>query len=414
MPPVGLEPTIFGLKVRCRNQLGYGGDKILVSGRTDAATVLHVLPDFRLETHFAKWEFVAEHHLTASDAESMSMRELLDMATPEQRADFDDMWLGYTETWGAPELREAVAATFAGRSPHDVLCFAGASEGIFAANQVLLERDSHAIVVTPNYQSHETLPQAICEVTGVALDGDDGWSLDVDRVAAAIRPTTKLVTINFPHNPTGAILPLDRYWALIALCRRHGIWILHDEIFHGLGPTGTQHLPFIADEYERGLSLGVMSKSYGLPGLRIGWIACQDHGVLRRMERMKHYLSICSSGPSERLAIIALQNRDQILARNNSIIDENLPKWEAFFDRHAALFAWQRPDGSCMAYPRYLGEAGVDVWAQRLVEEAGVLLLPSTIYSSDLGPTPTDRFRLGFGRRGLDAGLAAMDAHISG
>ena len=237
MPPVGLEPTIFGLKVRCRNQLGYGGETSLVSGHGDTATVLDVLPDFRLETHFAKWEFVAEHHLTASDAESMSMRELLAMATPEQRAEFDDVWLGYTETWGAPDLREAVGATFAERSARDVLCFTGASEGIFAANQVLLDRDSHAIVVTPNYQSHETLPQAICDVTGVPLDGDDGWSLDIDRVAAAICPTTKLVTINFPHNPTGAILPLDRYRALIDLCRTHGIWILHDEIFHGLGST---------------------------------------------------------------------------------------------------------------------------------------------------------------------------------
>lgn len=372
-----------------------------------------MLPDFRLETHFARWEFVAEHHLTASDAESMSMRELLAMATPEQRAEFDDLWLGYTETWGAPDLREAVAATFAARTAADVLCFAGASEGIFAANQVLLDADSHAVVVTPNYQSHETLPQAICAATGVPLDPDDGWSLDIDRVAAAIRPNTKLVTINFPHNPTGAIPSLDRYRALIELCRRHGIWILHDEIFHGLGPAGTEHLPFIADEYERGLSLGVMSKSYGLPGLRIGWIACQDHDVLSRMERMKHYLSICSSGPSERLSIIALQNRDRILARNNAIIDENLPKWDAFFDRHPERFEWRRPDGSCMAYPRYLGADGVEAWAQSLVEEAGVLVLPSTIYRSELGPTPTDRFRISLGRRGLDEGLAAMEAHLA-
>ena len=101
-----------------------------------------------------------------------------------------------------------------------------------------LDRDSHAIVVTPNYQSHETLPIAICEATGVPLDPDDGWSLDIDRIAEAIRPNTRLVTINFPHNPTGAILPLDRYMALIALCRKHGIYILHDEIFNGLGPVG--------------------------------------------------------------------------------------------------------------------------------------------------------------------------------
>lgn len=370
------------------------------------------LPDFRLETHFSKWEFKARHHMTASDAQSISLRELLAMATPEDRAGFEDMWLGYTETWGAPDLRETIATTFQRQEASNILCFAGASEGIFAANQVLLDRDCHAIVVTPNYQSHETLPVAICEATGVPLDPAEGWALDIDRVAAAIRPNTRLVTINFPHNPTGAILSLERYHALIELCRKHGIYILHDEIFHGLGPSGTAHLPYIADVYERGLSLGVMSKSYGLPGLRIGWIASQDRELLSKMERLKHYLSICNSGPSERLALIALKNRAALLARNCEIIDENLPKWEAFFARYPDLFEWQRPDGSCMAFPRYCGAEGVEEFCRALVEESGVLFLPSTIYSSALGPTPTDRFRLGFGRSGLDEGLAAFEAHL--
>ena len=370
------------------------------------------LPDFQLETHFSRWEFKAKHHMTASDAESVSMRELLAMASPEEREAFDSLWLGYTETFGAPDLREAIAGTYLRQSPSDILCFAGASEGIFAVNNVILDSDSHAIVVTPNYQSHETLPLAICEATGVPLDPDDNWSLDIDRIEDAIRPNTRLVTINFPHNPTGTILPLDRYMALVDLCRTNGIYILHDEIFNGLGPSGAAHLPFIADVYERGLSLNVMSKSFGLPGLRIGWIACQDSSLVSRMERMKHYLSICNSGPSERLAKIALVNREQLLARNCRIVDENLPKWDAFFARHAYLFEWQRPDGACIAFPRYKGAEGVEEFCRSLVEESGVLLLPGTIFSSRLGPVPKDRFRLGFGRSGLKEGLAAMDAHI--
>lgn len=370
------------------------------------------LPDFRLETHFSKWEFKARYHLTASDAESLSLSELLAMATPEEREGFENLWLGYTETYGAPDLRETIAAMYETREAEDILCFAGASEGIFAANNVLLDKDSHAIVVTPNYQSHETLPVAICEATGVPLDPDDGWSLDIDRIAEAVRPNTRLVTINFPHNPTGAILPLDRYEALIEICRKHGIYLLHDEIFNGLGPSGTKHLPFVTDMYERGLSLHVTSKSFGLPGLRIGWIACKDRDVLARMEKMKHYLSIANSGPSERLALIALRNRDKLLARNCSIVDENLPKWDAFFARYPDLFDWYRPDGSCMAFPRYKGADGVEEFALRLVEDSGVLLLPGTIYSSTLGPTPVDRFRLGYGRTGLDEGLAVMTAHL--
>ena len=370
------------------------------------------LPDFRLETHFSKWEFKARYHLTASDAESLPLNELLAMASSQEREDFESMWLGYTETYGAPELRETIASLYVQRNADEILCFAGASEGIFAANSVILDKDSHAIVVTPNYQSHESMPVAICSATGVPLDPDDGWSLDIDRVAAAVQKNTKLITINFPHNPTGAILSSDRYQALIDLSRKHGIYILHDEIFNGLGPSGTQHLPHIADEYERGLSLNVMSKAYGLPGLRIGWIACADKGVLSKMERLKHYLSICNSGPSEKLAKIALNNRDQLLARNCSIIDQNLPKWDAFFARYPQLFEWSHPDGSCMAFPRYTGADGVEQFCRSLVEQSGVLFLPSTIYSSDLSATPNDRFRLGFGRIGLDEGLAALDAHM--
>lgn len=371
------------------------------------------LPDFRLETHFARWEFRARYHLTASDAESLSLRELLAMAPAEEREAFENLWLGYTETFGAPDLRESIAAMYDSRRAQEILCFAGASEGIFAANTVLLDSDSHAIVVTPNYQSHETLPLAICEASGVPLEADDGWSLDIDRVAAAVRPHTRLITINFPHNPTGAILPLERYLALIELCRKHGIYLLHDEIFNGLGPSGTRHLPWVTDVYERGLSLNVMSKSFGLPGLRIGWIACADTELLSKMERMKHYLSICNSAPSERLAKIAIDNRDRIIARNCAIVDDNLAKWDAFFGRHESLFEWRRPDGSCTAYPRYLGADGVEAFTRALLEQSGVLLLPSTIYRSELGDTPRDRFRLGFGRKGLDRGLDAMDRHIA-
>jgi aspartate/methionine/tyrosine aminotransferase len=131
------------------------------------------------------------------------------------------------------------------------------------------------------------------------------------------------------------------------------------------------------------------------------------------MEKVKHYLSICNSAPSERLALIALNNRERILARNCQIIDENLVELNAFFARHPELFEWRISDGSCMAFPRYLGADGVELFTQRLVEESGVLLLPGSIYASSLTPTPTDRFRIGFGRTGIDEGLIAMDDYLS-
>ena len=370
------------------------------------------LPDFRLETYFSRWEFAARFHLTASDAESVTIAELLAMASPADRAAFEGLRLGYTETFGAPDLREAIAATYERRSADDVLCFMGAEEGVYATMHALLEARDHAIIVTPNYQSLETVPLSICTVTGVPLDPDDGWSLDIDRVAAAIRPSTRLISINFPHNPTGKVLERDRFDAVIALCRAHGLWLFSDEVYRPLGPEGAPHLPQAADVYERGISLGVMSKAYGLPGLRLGWIACTDRDLLQRVERVKHYLSICNAGPSERLAVIALRARERILARNRRLVTDNLALLDAFFAEHAALFEWRRPDGGCVAYPRYLGRDGVEAFTRRLVETAGVLLLPSSIFQSALCPTPTDRFRIGCGRAGLAEGLAAFRAHL--
>ncbi|MGG6895529.1 aminotransferase class I/II-fold pyridoxal phosphate-dependent enzyme [Rhizobium sp. BR 315] len=370
------------------------------------------LPDFKLETYFSKWEFSALYHMTASDAQSMTMAELLDMATPEQRQAHENLWLGYTETFGSPELRDIIAGLYQQMQRADILCFAGAGEGIYIAMHALLEKGDHAIVVTPNYQSSETIPLSICDVSAVALDPQDGWSLDIDAVGAAIRPNTKLISINFPHNPTGKVLERERFDALIDLCRRHGIWLFSDEVYRGLAVEGRAMLPAAADVYERGVSLGVMSKAYGLPGLRIGWISCRDHGLLSKMERMKHYLSICNSGPSESLAKIALLNADRILERNNRLIASNLAKLKSLFAEFEHLFDWYTPDGGCVSYPRYKGADGVETFARELVEQAGVLLLPASLYRSDLKETPADRFRIGFGRANIDEGIAAMRSYL--
>ena len=371
-----------------------------------------VLADFALETFFSRWEFTARYHLTASDAESLPLRELLAMASAEDAAEFDALWLGYTETFGSPPLRELIASTYNNMAADNILCFAGAEEGIYVAMHALLDRQDHAIVVTPNYQAAETVPQSLCDVTGVPLDPDRAWALDIDRVAQAIRPNTRLVSINFPHNPTGKILEYDRLMALVALCRKRGLWLFSDEVYRLLGLHPDRHVPQVADIYERGLSLNVMSKAYGLSGLRIGWIATADRALRLKMERFKHYLSICNSAPSELLARIALKSRERILARNNRLLAENIVLLEEFFADFQHLFQWYRPDGGCVAYPRYLGSDPVAAFAQELVERAGVLLLPATVYRSALGPTPTDRFRIGYGRAGLAQGLQAFRHHL--
>jgi len=368
--------------------------------------------DFALEKYFSKWEFTAKYHMTASDIASMTIAELLDMASPKGREAFNNLWLGYTETYGHPELLEAIAGTYETADPSHILCFAGAEEGIYTAMRVLLDKDDHAIVVVPNYQAAETIPTDICSVSGVPLDEDDDWSLDIDRVRKEIKPNTKLISINFPNNPTGAVLDKDRFMALVALYREHGIYLFSDEVYRLVERDPSIRLPQAADVYEKALSLNVMSKAYGFPGLRIGWITCKDTLILSKMERYKHYLTICNAAPSERLAIIALRAKDKILERDRKLLSENLKQLDAFFKEFSDYFQWYKPAGGCVGFPKYKGEEDINQFCEDLVNKSGVLLLPPRIFSSDLLETPPDRFRIGFGRNNIEKSLNAFRKYL--
>jgi len=373
------------------------------------------LPDFRLEMFFARWEFAARFNLTASDAQTLTVSELLALGTDEQREAFDQLALTYTPTWGGPELREAIAATYDGVTDEHVLAFAGAEEAMFWALQELTGPGDHAVVTVPNYQSMETLVlRTGADVDGLVLAPEDGWALDLDALAARLRPETTLVAVNFPNNPTGAVADRATFIALAELCDERGIRLFSDEVYRGLELDPARTLPQAADLSERALSLNVMSKAYGLPGLRIGWLACRDRALLERLERRKHYTSICNAGPSEHLATIALQNGERIRARNRAIIAANLPVFAEFFARWPEHFEWEPPQGGCVCFPRLLTGEPASRFCRRLVETAGVLTLPADIYTSELAEVPGDRFRIGVGRHDPGAALAAFDEFLAG
>jgi aspartate/methionine/tyrosine aminotransferase len=368
-----------------------------------------MLGTFRLEEFFSRWEFEARYHLCASDAESRSLSELLALASAEDLSRWNQLPLAYIPSQGTRALRQAIAQTYQSIGPDQVIGFCGAEEGLYCAMHALLQPGDHAIVTLPNYQAMEELPLCLCDgVSGLPLRPENDWDIDLDELRRLIRPNTRLLAVNFPNNPTGKVISQERWSQLIEWVREHHLWLFSDEVYRGLERDCADTLPQAADLYERALSLNVMSKAYGLPGLRVGWIACQDKSLLVRMEQIKHYLSICNSAPSELLATIALQAGPQLLERNRQLCRSNLQRWDDFFQQHGDRFQWWQPEGSCVAFPRYLGPEGVEVWCQRLLEEAGVLLLPASIYQSRLGAVPKDRFRLGYGRAGLDQGLHEM------
>lgn len=377
------------------------------------------LPTFALEAYFARWEFSAKHHLCASDAQTSTIAEVLALGGDGALEEFLALPLGYIPTWGTPELRQAVSALYTSTGPDDVLLFAGAEEAMFWCLQDLLGPGDHAVVTLPNYQSMEALPIAAgAAVTGVPLWREDGgtlrWHLDVERVEASLTPSTRVVAVNVPNNPTG-FLPDQATWqALADLCERRGIWLFSDEVYRGIEREPGRRLPAAVDLLERGISLDVTSKSMGLPGLRVGWIACRDRALLERLERGKHWTSISNAGPSEFLALHAVRNAEVLRDRVKAVIAANLPVFDEFFSRHADLFAWQAPDGGCVAFPRYLGADGVQRFCEDLVTGPGVLLLPGGVYASALGTVPPDRFRLGVGRRDPGPALAEIDAFLAG
>ncbi len=355
----------------------------------------------------------ARHHLSASQCEATSLHALLALADAEDLHRWSTLNLGYTDPHGAAWLRQAIASQSQALGAGDIVCFAGAQEALHAALHALLSPGDHAIVVLPNYPAVETLALGLCDVSGVALDEEDGWSLDIDEVAAAIRPSTRLLAVSFPNNPTGHVPDQARFAALVGLCRRHGIWLLSDEVYRLSERDAERRLPQAADIYERGLSLGAVSKVYGLPGLRIGWIACRDRPTLARLAVSRQYLSTCSAAPSEVLACIAIKAAPVILARNRSLAEANLRLFTAFLERHPAAFTWTLPLGGVVGYVRYHGPNGVEALATHLMETAGVLLLPSSTFASRLLELPRERFRIGFGRSGFETGLEALEQQIS-
>ncbi|MGZ8501960.1 MAG: aminotransferase class I/II-fold pyridoxal phosphate-dependent enzyme [Candidatus Limnocylindrales bacterium] len=365
------------------------------------------IAEFELERYFARWEFAVEHLLCASDVEGYPMAELLALADDEARGLWDGLRLGYTESSGHPLLRAEIAGLYDHLSPDDVLVFAGAEEAIFCLLSATLGPGDHAIVTWPGYQSlYEVARANGAEVTLHELHERDGWALDVDRLRAEIRPETRLVVVNGPHNPTG-MLPTHAEWrALTELCAEAGVHLLSDEVYRFLEFEEADRLTAGADALERGVSLGVLSKSFAMAGLRIGWLASRDRELLARAASLKDYTTICSSAPAEILGIIALRARRTVLARSRAIVGANLPLLDRFFAEHAGSFSWVRPRAGSVGFPRLtVPGVSIDEFAAELVEAEGVLLLPGSRFDY-----PGDHFRIGFGRTDLPIALQRLEA----
>lgn len=364
------------------------------------------LDHFRLERYFAQHEFSAPYLLCSSDCESMTLEKLLAYA-PGAEKNLASLWLGYTESLGDPELRKAIASLYENATPDQILVHAGAEEAIFNFMQVAISPGDHVIVHAPYYQSLGEVARAIgAKITEWQGNPKQAWALDLGFLKDALTERTQAVVVNFPHNPTGFLPTAAFMRELSSLSEKHGFLIFSDEVYRGLELEPAHRLPAMTDMNPRAVSLGVMSKAYGLAGLRIGWVATRNAGLFKKLAAFKNYTTICNSAPSEFLATLALQHGNAIIERNLQIIRANLHQLDVFFASHSDLFDWYRPKAGSIAFPMLL-QGSVDAFCADLLNKAGVLLLPGTLYGAGY-----NAFRIGYGRKNLPASLTQLEAYI--
>jgi aspartate/methionine/tyrosine aminotransferase len=367
------------------------------------------LAPFQLERYFALYEFKVKYLLSPSDCESLSMAELLQMAAPASLELWQELRLSYTESQGHPLLRDEIAKIYQHVPPGNII-IAAPEEAIFVTMQTLLKPGDQVMAISPAYQSlHEIARSIGCEVSKWSLEpaADGNWQLDLDELEERLTGRTRMLVINFPHNPTGYTISRTELDSIIALARKHDLYLFSDEMYRLLEYTSAMCLPAVCDLYEKGISLSGLSKSFALPGVRIGWLATQESALVQAWLTYKDYTTICNSAPGEILGIIALQNKERIVRRNLAIIRENIASAEAFFGRHSQYFAWFGPKAGSVAFPTWLGDGPVEQFCQDVLEKQGVMIVPGNLFDF-----PGNHFRVGLGRRNLPEALAQVEEYL--
>jgi len=363
---------------------------------------------FKLERFFAEYEFTVPFLLCCSDCEALSQSELLHIADQDSMSMWNNLQLGYTESLGHPVLRKEISALYKTLSPENVLVVTP-EEGIFIAMNTILREGDHVVTTFPGYQSlYEIAHSLNCKVSRWCPEDKGGrWVFDIDRLQSLIRENTRLVVINFPHNPTGATLDPQQFSDLIDLVRKKSKILFSDEMYRFLEYDTEERLMSACDMYDNAVSLFGMSKSFALAGLRIGWLSTRNSDLYQQCALYKDYTTICSSAPSEILAIMALRVREKILERNLKIIKNNLRLLDDFFREYSEIFFWNRPKAGPIAFPRLNSTIDVKDFCLDLIEKKGVLLLPSNLYDYE-----GNNFRIGFARKNMPQALDKLKEYI--
>jgi len=363
---------------------------------------------FALERYFARYEFSTPYLLSSSDCDGIPMREILAMADDECRALWSDLRLGYTESLGLPQLRAEIAGMYEGVTQDDVIIGAP-EELIFVAMNALLRPGDRVVCAYPGYQSLFEIARAVGCVVDLWRPREQGvWRFDPDDLAGMLGRGTRLVVVNFPHNPTGALPSREEYFAVVEAAGHTGARVFSDEMYRLLEGDPDERLSAGCELAADALSLSGMSKVFGMAGTRIGWIVTRDAEAMRGLAEFKDYTTICSSAPSEVLALIGLRARAALVERHRARIARNLAALEAFVARHGERFALAPPRAGSVCLLRLRDGHATD-FCRLVMDKAGIMLLPSSVFQFG-----DEHVRIGLGRENMPDVLARLESALPG
>lgn len=357
---------------------------------------------FLVDAYFVEHEPVARYMMGSSDPESLKLCDVI-----KDFGKYREESLGYPLDGYHPLLKK-LAGLYRTVAPEQIAVMNGGEETIYVTMRALLERGDEVVVHTPCFQSLSVIAEEIgCRMKYYRPSFENGWKFDFPLLESMVSDKTRMVVLNYPHNPTGACLTLADMKNIVRLCRAHDAYLVSDEMYRFLCLDPAYSTESFADLYENAVALGGFSKTFASPGLRLGWIAAKNPVLMQRLLAYRHFTSTCVNLLSQLAAAELLDKAESVIQRNNALIRRNYRLFQEFIEEHCQLFACVPPKGATMAYVRLRnGQTSMD-FCMEILEHTGVLIVPSSVLEAS-----DEYIRVGMGRENFPECLRLVDDYL--
>lgn len=359
---------------------------------------------FLVDEYFVEHEAEAKYMMGSSDPESLLLKEAI-----PNLSKYSEESLGYVLGKGRPDLRKKLADLYESVAPEQIAVLNGGEETIYVTMRALLKKGDEIVVHTPCFQSLSVIAEEVgCKVIYYRPTIEGGWEFDLSLLQSKISDKTKLLVLNYPHNPTGACLRKSDMEKIIRLCKAHDLYLISDEVYRFLQIDEQYTTASFADLYDKAIALGSFSKTFASPALRVGWIATKDADAMEKILAYRHFTSTCINLVSQLAASELLDNSKAIIRRNNEIVHRNFLLFQDFLAHHSETFFCVLPKGATTAYVKLLGGQTAKEFCMKILQNTGVLIVPSSVLEAS-----DEYIRVGLGRESFPQCIKLVDAYLS-